>query len=116
MQRTWTKIGKEYTEGKHDELGGMFERLEWQKLPCTMAMMPGDAIKAAIKQLSIPKVTHVACSNELAPYGLEGIIGHYRDGEARVYLIDIGTEVIALASDFEPNLRKEENHGEKDDD
>ena len=103
MQRTWTAVGQEHSDGKHDELGEMFERLEWREIPCTMAMMPGDAIKAAITQLRIPKVSHVACSNELAPYGLEGIIGHYRGGTVKIYLIDTGTEVLPLASDFIPD-------------
>lgn len=100
MQRTWTNVAKEYTENKEDEIAEMFNRLEWHELPYTMAAMPGMGIKEAIKQLNIPKVSHVACSHELAPYGLMGIIGHYKNGEAKVYLIDTGTEIIPLASDF----------------
>ena len=102
MKRNWTITGKEHTEGKHDKMGAMFSRMKWREIPCTMGMMPGEAIKAAIRQLHIPKVSHVACSNELAPFGLEGIIGHYKDGEAIIYLLDTGTEVIPLASDFYP--------------
>ena len=102
MERNWTSVGKEHTENKHDKLDTIFDGMLWQKIPCTMGMMPGEAIKAAIKQLRIPKVSHVSCSNELAPYGLEGIIGHYINGEARVYLLDTGTEVIPLATDFFP--------------
>ena len=101
MKRTFTNVGKEYTDGKQDEIGAMFERLEWHEIPYTMGMGPGLGIKEAIKQLRIPKVSHVADSHELAPYGLMGVIGHYKNGEARIYLIDIGTEVIVLASDFE---------------
>jgi len=100
LERTWTNIGKEHSEQRHDELGAMFDRMDWQELPCSIGMMPGLAIKEAIKQLRIPKVSHVAHSHELAPYGLEGIIGHYKNGEVRVYLIDTGTEITPLASDF----------------
>lgn len=102
MERNWTTTGKEYTEGKHDEMSAIFNRMQWREIPCSMGMMPGEAIKAAIRQLHIPKVSHVACSNELAPYGLEGITGHYKNGEARVYLIDTGTAIIPLATDFYP--------------
>lgn len=103
IKRTWTDVGKGYTTGKHAKIGAMFDRMEWQKLPCTMGMMPGEGIKEAIKQLRIPKVSHVASSHELAPYGLLGITGHYKNGCAKVYLIDTGTEVIPIASDFEEN-------------
>jgi len=32
-----------------------------------------------------------------------GIEGNYKNGRARAYLLDIGTEVVVLASDFWPN-------------
>ena len=40
MERTFTQVGKEHTEGKEEELAGMFDRLDWQTIPCTMAMAP----------------------------------------------------------------------------
>jgi hypothetical protein len=83
----------------------MFDRLEWQELfpaGVTMAMMPGEAIKAAIAELRLPKVSHVATSNEMAPYGLIGIRAHYKNGTANVYLVDEGCQIVVLCSDFYP--------------
>ncbi len=103
MERTWTIVGKEHTEGKEEELGEMFNRLEWHGLPYTMAAMPGLAIKLVIKELRIPNVTQVSCSHELAPYGLMGIKARYKNGDAIVYLVDEGCQTLVLASDFYPN-------------
>ena len=100
MKRTYTQTGKRYTEGKKTELNGMFKRLKWQAIPCEMAAMPGMGIKEVIKQLHIPKVSHVSASHELAPYGLMGIKAHYKNGDAIIYIIDTGCECIVLASDF----------------
>lgn len=104
MERTFTQVGREHSKGKQQELAGMFERLNWQALPCDMAAMPGLAIKTVIKELRIPKVSHVAASHELAPYGLMGIKAHYKNGDATIYLVDEGHQTVVLASDFSPNL------------
>ena len=103
MKRTFTEVGKEHSEGKEAELAGMFDRLDWQPIPCDMAAMPGLGIKEVIKQLHIPKVSHVASSHELAPYGLMGIRAHYKNGSAQIYMADEGTGIVILASDFWPN-------------
>jgi len=100
MQRTWTQIGKEHTEGKETELAEMFERLNWESIPCDMAAMPGLAIKNTIKELHIPNVDYVAASHELAPYGLLGIKAHYKNGDATIYLVDEGCQTVVIASDF----------------
>ena len=102
MERTWTRVGKEHTEGKEVELAQVFNRMEWHNLPYTMGAMPGMGIKEAIKQLRIPGVHQVSCSNELAPYGLMGIKAHYQNGDATIYLVDEGTGVVPIASDFYP--------------
>jgi len=102
MERTFTQVGKPYSDGKEEELAGMFERLSWQSIPCTMGAMPGEAIKGAITELRIPKVDFVACSREMAPYGLLGIKGHYKNGDATIYMVDEGDKVVVLASDFFP--------------
>jgi len=101
-QRTWTQVGKAHTEGHEVAIGEMLDRLNWQKIPCTMGMMPGEAIKAAIKELRIPKVDYVASSHELAPYGLLGIKAHYKNGDATIYLVDEGCQTVVIASDFYP--------------
>lgn len=100
MKRTWTQVGREHTEGKRGEIAGMIDRLNWQAIPCEMAAMPGMAIKAVIKELRIPKASHVASSHEMAPYGLLGIKAHYKNGDANIYLVDEGCQTVVIASDF----------------
>lgn len=65
-----------------------------------MPMVPGLGIQHAIAELRIPKVSQIAVSSELAPHGFYGIEGNYKNGRARVYIIDMGTHLIPLASDF----------------
>lgn len=107
MERTWTTRGCEYngTNEQKTALAGMFDRLQWQEIGqgITVPMMPGEAIKEAIVQLRLPKVSHIALSNEMAPYGLVGIRAHYKNGRADVYLCDEGTNCVVLCSDFYPN-------------
>jgi len=100
MERTWTKVGKHHTHGREEDIGGMIDRLNWKEIPCEMGMMPGEAIKAAIKELRIPKVSHVANSHEMAPYGLLGIKAHYKNGDANIYLVDEGCSTVVIATDF----------------
>lgn len=104
-QRTWTKVGERFTRGKRDKVGKMMDRITWHKLPYTMGAMPGMAIKAAIKQLRLPKVSHVASSHEMAPYGLLGIAAHYKGGVAHIYLVDTGVDVVPIASDYYPDTK-----------
>ncbi len=106
VKRTWTKVGEEFTgeHAKREQIAGAIERMEWQEIPkggsLTLGMMPGEGIKAAIRELHIPKVSHVAVSNELAPYGLYGIRGHYKNGDANVFIVDRGSDMLPVCSDF----------------
>lgn len=103
MTRTWTEVGKNHTDNKQGKIGAMLDRLEWHSLPYTMGAMPGMGIKEAIKQLKLPKVSHVSCSHELAPYGLLGVKAHYKNGDVKVYLVDEGIGLVVIATDFEAN-------------
>ncbi len=112
MERTWTKIGEQEIgkplDDEHDSHVSLTRELvaraigsmEWKEVPCTTAAMPGLAIKALVKELRLPKVSHVAVSNELAPNGLIGVRAHYKNGSAEVYALDTGTAVTPLLSDF----------------
>lgn len=102
MKRTWTEVGKEHSKGKEEQLSAMFERFTWLTPPCTMGAMPGMNISEAIQSFKIPKVSQVAVSTELAPYGLYGIKGHYSNGDAVLYLVDEGWQLIPIATDFYP--------------
>ena len=101
-KRTWTNIGAEYSEEHRGRLARAFDSLEWQALPIECGMLPGEGIKHAIREFRMPKVSHVAISHELAPYGLYGIRAHYSNGDAQIYILDRGSDLLPLASDFEP--------------
>ena len=100
MKRTWTEVGKVYTEGKQDAISRHIDGMEWQEVPCTVGMAPGEGIKEAIKELRIPKVSHIAISLKMAPLGLYGVRGHYKNGMAQVYMVDSGDVLTPICSDF----------------
>lgn len=110
--RTWTKVGERLIGTALDE-GVIFDRaaivraingLKWQEIPkggtISAPAMQGLNISAAIKDLKIPKVSHVAWSPALAPYGFYGIRGHYANGDAEVYIMDTGTLLTPVCTDF----------------
>lgn len=107
--RTWTTVGTKaiglrLEDGVLTEAGisAAIEALSWVDARIELPMIPALGIRAAISELQIPKVSLVAVSDELAPYGLYGIEGHYTNGRARVYVIDLGSEITPVASDFWP--------------
>ena len=106
MTRTYTNIGTTYNGTDHlkAKLTAAITDLDWQPLKggLSVAMMPGEGIKSCIKELKIPKVSHIAISHELAPYGLYGIRGHYKNGDAQIYVVDEGCSIVVVASDFWP--------------
>lgn len=110
--RTWTKIGESVVgspidEGTilgHDMVTKAIERLDWHEIPkagnLEAPAMPGMGISKLIEELKIPRVSHVAWSSELAPYGFYGIKGHYSNGDADIYAIDSGTHLTTVCTDF----------------
>ena len=101
MARTWTTVGTELVDDQ-ERFGRLFERLEWEPAAGEKPMGPGLAILEVVKELRIPRVARIAISHELAPHGLYGIEGHYKDGRARVYVVDLGTKLVPVASDHWP--------------
>ena len=114
--RTWTTVGEDVM-GKTLEGGAKLSRkrveaaieaMDWQApKPAadgagvwTLAMMPGEGIKTVIKEFRIPRVYELAVSNELAPYGLYGIKGRYKNGAAEIFVVDLGAELTPICSDF----------------
>ncbi len=105
VQRNWTEVGREHTDGNREFIGEFFDRMQWQELGTggiEAPMMPGEGIKSMIRELRIPKVSRVAWSNDMAPYGLYGVEGNYTNGQARVYAVDEGSRLVVLCSDFWP--------------
>lgn len=112
-QRTWTSVGKHWTSADdRAHVEAEIDRLEWKEIgdAIDLPFLAGHAINAAIEQLRLPKVSHVAHDGYLrypdplqsAPLALYGIECHYPNGRARVYVLDRGTGLTPLASDFWP--------------
>ena len=107
MQRNWTSVGLEHVPVDQRELvGAIFDRMEWQAVPVLgdgelrLGAMPAECLSTMINELHITRVSHVAVSHEMAPCGLVAARGHYRNGRADVYALDLGHEAVVLCSDF----------------
>jgi len=114
-RRDWTNVGAEVVEriGGRDAASSEAESLEWQSVPIgrplTVGFMPGEAIKAAISELAIPKVSAIAIGSLERPGatgdddgwypGFYGIEGNYRNCVVRVYIIDGGESLIPIFAD-----------------
>ena len=116
MRRNWTTVGEEYVErlGRED-VEKEIAALDWQEIPAggslTVGFMPGYGINEVIAQLDLPKrVSRIAISAFERPAptpdedgfypGFYGIETSYSNGLCRVYVLDLGTELTPLASDF----------------
>ena len=115
MKRTWTDVGAallrrvrlEGPDGyptrariSRAKVEAGIRGLRWRSVEGSHPASQGLAISAAIREFRIPKVDSVAYSSALAPYDLIGIQGHYTNGRARVYIVDTGSSLTPVASDF----------------
>ena len=96
----WFSVGLEYREGREERVLGILQNVNWLEAVegLEVAMMPGEGIKAAIKEFKIPRVSHIAISHEFAPYGLYGIRGHYKGKEIDIFMVDTGTCLTPIAA------------------
>ena len=94
----WMNTGKEYWDGNQDKIKKFISEVSWKEIPCTMAFCQGEAIKETIKQLKIPKVSHVCDSHEMAPFGLIGIRGHFKNADVDFFAVDDGVSVTSLCA------------------
>lgn len=115
MTRTWTQSGARYsTPERRPQVERAIEGLTWQSFVPGMSLpfMSGESIKATIVELSLPRVSALAwdgglsfpAPNDESEYpGLYGIETNFANGRARVYVVDAGTEIVPVCSDFWPN-------------
>lgn len=113
MQRTWTTVAERNVE----RLGGRaaVERaiagLEWKDVSggVTVGAFQGLAIDKAVSEYGIPRVSHIATTGLVGAPDEEGdgfypdllgIRGHYANGRADVYVLDTGTALQTVCSDF----------------
>ena len=103
MRVDWMKVGKEHWKGNQERIINICESAEWTHIPkegITIAMMPALGIEGVIKEFKIPKVSHIAILRDLAPFGLYGIRGHYKNGDADIFVVDEGDHISPLCSFF----------------
>jgi hypothetical protein len=111
--RNWTIVGQQDLNGRNTDgaepitrsrIESAIASITWQEIPkhgsISLPAMQGEGIKAAIREFRIPKVSHIAYSNDLAPYGLLAIRGHYANGTAEIFIADLGTHLVPVCSDF----------------
>lgn len=115
MTRTWTVIAEVYnaSEEQRQQISAIIDALEWRDWRKTMPFAQGYAIQNAVRELRIPQVSQIAWNGTLSftysdndeggCYGIYGVEGHYKNGRARVYLLDRGADVMPLATDFWAN-------------
>lgn len=125
VERNWTEVGAKFTgPDDRERVERAFAGLTWEDLPADgspleMGFMPGEAIKACIRELGLPKVSMVAADGylswpdvvdghpaiagyqpETAHYAVYGIEANYKQGRVRVYLLDSGTEILPLLTEL----------------
>jgi hypothetical protein len=112
-QRTWTDVGSDFTtpERRPDVLRAI-GTLRWRTLARCRALpaFQGSAIQIGVRALGLPNVSALALSGlhstlhlESADYAVYGIEAHYANGRARLYVLDRGTVLVPLVSDFWPS-------------
>jgi hypothetical protein len=108
VRRDWFNVGKQAgysgTPQADAKIVNAIASMKWETLEPgkQFPMMPAMGISEVIKQCRVPKASHVAISNHLAPYGFYGIRGHYTNGDAEVYVIDSGDCITPVCADFHP--------------
>lgn len=117
MKRNWTNVAKEHngTDQQKAKIGKAIKEVEWFQVPkkgeppLSLGMMIAEGLTQAIKEYNIPKVTHVGCSNALAPLGLLAIRGNYKDGPVDIYMLDCGSEIVPVCSELrdKPNTKSD---------
>ena len=99
----WFKCSEEHagTDEQKEAIKAAVLRCEWVEIGerLTLPMMPGEGIKGIIKEFNIPKVRRISYnSHELAPYGLYGIEGNYKNARVLLFFIDEGSEISTLCA------------------
>lgn len=106
-RRDWMKVGARYsTKARRPQLVQVMNELEWHpvKGKMTLPFSPGEGIKAVIAELNLPKVSALAWNGALEFSGeypsLYGIEANYKNGRARLFVVDNGTALLPVCADF----------------
>ena len=97
MNLNWTKVGEVYSRDNQEKLAQIFKQMRWLKPGEQIPSMVAIAINGAIREFRIP-ATRIAISHDMVPFGLYCIEGKYKNGTARIFLVDDGTTITPIAS------------------
>jgi hypothetical protein len=98
----YMKIGAAYTATAEQRanLESIIASMTWLDVDSTptLPLCPGMAIKTAIKEFRIPKVSKVAHDGLLGNYAVLGIEGNYSEGAVRIFLLDRGSDLMPICA------------------
>lgn len=104
VQRSWSEPNSAYYKDKKEEFEKAITEMEWKLVTSEMQLplSTGFAIKEFVNKLQLPRVSHIALSNDFAPYGFYGLRTHYGDGQVEIYILDTGLAGAVICSDKHP--------------
>lgn len=99
--RNWTDVGEDCGIDR-DRIAKEIEGMDWEPLTGEKPFSQGYAIQAAINEFRMPNVSAVSMYSGFGPMSLLGIEAHYANGKCRLYILDDGSTLTPLCSDFTP--------------
>lgn len=109
MKRTYTKVGKDYTE---KEISKSISQIKWEVFRTeNLPFCQGECLKVVIKECNIPisKINrmslHGMIKNTRGFYALDVT---YKNGRAFIYIVDNGCFAYVVCSDFMVNEKMPE--------
>ncbi len=107
-RRTWLKVGAAHTttEAQKAAIDAAIDTLTWTDPPPdgpAIPVLPALAIIIIITTTAcaygLPPLAAVAWDGRIGNHALYGLHTTHATGEIRVYLLDVGTRVVPLATD-----------------
>lgn len=100
MKRTYLKVGEFIRNDNPAIMRAIDTELVFDVKPGDkVGFSQGYALKEFIREFGIPNVDAYAIGG-VGSFGVYGVQAHYKNGRARVYVVDVGTELIPVVSDF----------------
>lgn len=106
-RRAWLDVSAAYatTEGQKAAVATAIERLTWTDPPPdgpAIPVLPALAITTTARAFGLPALVAVAWNGLVGDHALYGLHTTHAAGDTRVYILDVGTAAIPLATDLWP--------------
>lgn len=103
VRRDYMEVGAAY----RDRVEAALPVIDRFKPGATLPAMPGMAINSLIREFKIPKVDEVGYMAIFDPVATIIMVrGHYKNGRATIYAVDIGVEIVPVLVDFEEGVER----------